>query len=622
MADKKDNNPEDKGSNPALSTSSSLDKPLLDEKPDEKAADIDTSHLTIDDNAAQAGGALENEHEEDTPAIDISHLSLEEKDSEPQKPNIPDDDFDSNENIAEDQTATGESPPNAAPAEPDSNESQLNINNPLARKTGTETPAEKTAAPTSKQTSVDEQLVITTGISDAEFEKEAQPEDTAKSADENDSENDFNADETGTIKQLLDTVKKPETVVRDAWTNSSARRYLIDNVDSYREKDEDQNMEEVIEKMYGGATEGKFSPVKFLKENILFSFLIPILLFLVGWKAASILFPDFMPAINDQIIETVQKQTSNKIKTPEKSKPVVTNTANKEIIDSTLAHCLVEPAARTQFAAAFNKVGYGYSNQSLTIAYEETRDSIKVWESMDMEFYIKDSALRFGKLAGLALPYIENARDEVSDYSRSLIRISEEAKELESRIRKIKTSKGNQSTNTINERLPLRNKLNKLNSRLEDEPDQERFIKILAKLGLIKQILLGNEEPDRVKPDQITEKDPDWLISTADTAASEIAAPINDYVLPAIQLQSEKLKKSSPKLTAYHLSELEIALDNLLKLSSLIIFLPENKLVPYQLEISGLNRRLNKLMKKKLPVWINDNQCLTTMRSEAITVPQ
>jgi hypothetical protein len=622
MADKKDNNPEDKGSNPALTTSSSLDKPLLDEKLEEKAADIDTSHLTIDDNAAQAGGGLENEHEKDTPAIDISHLSLEEKDSEPQKPNIPDDDFDSNENIAEDQTATGESPPNAAPAEPDSNESQLNINNPLARKTGTETPAEKTAAPTSKQTSVDEQLVITTGISDAEFEKEVQPEDTAKSADENDSENDFNADETGTIKQLLDTVKKPETVVRDAWTNSSARRYLIDNVDSYREKDEDQNMEEVIEKMYGGATEGKFSPVKFLRENILFSFLISILLFLVGWKAAGILFPDFMPAINDQIIETVQKQTSNKIKTPEKSKPVVTNTANKEIIDSTLAHCLVEPAARTQFAAAFNKVGYEYSNQSLTIAYEETRDSIKVWESLDMDFYIKDTALRFGELAGLALPYIENAREEVSDYSRSLIRISEEAKELDARIRNIKTRGGNQSTNTINERLPLRNKLNKINSRLEDEPDQERFIKILAKLGLIEQILLGNEEPDRVKPDQITEKDPDWLISTADTAASEIAAPINDYVLPAIQLQSEKLKESSPKLTGYHLSELEIALDNLLKLSSLIIFLPENKLVPYQLEISGLNRRLNKLMKKKLPVWINDNQCLTTMRSEAITVPQ
>jgi hypothetical protein len=395
----------------------------------------------------------------------------------------------------------------------------------------------------------------------------------------------------GAIKQLLDTVKKPENVVRDAWSNSSARRYLIDNVDSYRQKDEDQNMEEVIEKIYGDASEDKFSPGKFLKENILFSFLVSIFLFLVGWKAA------------------------------EKSKPVVTNTANKEKIDSTLAHCLVKPAARKQFAAAFNKVGYEYSNQSLTIAYEETRDSIKVWESLDMDFYIKDTVLRFGELAGLALPYIENAREEVSDYSRSLIRISEEANELESRIRKIKTSKGNQSTNTINERLLLRNKLNKLNSRLAEEPDQERFIKILAKLGLIEQILLGHEEPFRVVPDQITEKDPDWLIATADTAASEIVAPINEYVLPPIQLQTEKLKESSPKLAAYHLSELEIALDNLLNLSSLIVFLPENKLVPFELETSGLNRRLNKLMKMKLPAWINTNQCLTTMRSASLATP-
>ena len=124
------------------------------------------------------------------------------------------------------------------------------------------------------------------GISDAEFEKAAQSEDAEKNTGGNNSENDFNPDDTGTIKQLLDTVKKPETVVRDAWSNSSARRYLINNVDSYREKDEDNNMEDVIEKVYGGATKSKLSPGKFLKENILFSFLIFILLFLIGWKAA------------------------------------------------------------------------------------------------------------------------------------------------------------------------------------------------------------------------------------------------------------------------------------------------------------------------------------------------
>jgi uncharacterized protein YdcH (DUF465 family) len=636
MADKKDNTPKDTGSKPVLTTSSSLDKPLLDEKPleevadtsssldkpllDEKpleeVADIDTSHLTLDDNTAQAGGSLEKEREESAASIKTSHLSLKDEGKTPAS-NKPENNAEQTQPPVNEQETTDQS---FSETKPEPDDGSLIINNPYVKKESSESTAEKPDS-SSEIAPKDEQVMLTSGVSDAEFEKEAHSEEAKNTTDEIISENDFNPEETGAIKQLLDTVKKPENIVRDAWSNSSARRYLIDNVDSYRQKDEDQNMEEVIEKIYGDASEDKFSPGKFLKENILFSFLVSIFLFLVGWKAAGIFFPDVMPAINDQIIESVQKQTSNKTKTAEKSKPVVTNTANKEKIDSTLAHCLVKPAARKQFAAAFNKVGYEYSNQSLTIAYEETRDSIKVWESLDMDFYIKDTVLRFGELAGLALPYIENAREEVSDYSRSLIRISEEANELESRIRKIKTSKGNQSTNTINERLLLRNKLNKLNSRLAEEPDQERFIKILAKLGLIEQILLGHEEPFRVVPDQITEKDPDWLIATADTAASEIVAPINEYVLPPIQLQTEKLKESSPKLAAYHLSELEIALDNLLNLSSLIVFLPENKLVPFELETSGLNRRLNKLMKMKLPAWINTNQCLTTMRSASLATP-
>ena len=57
-----------------------------------------------------------------------------------------------------------------------------------------------------------------------------------------------------------------------------------------------------------------------------------------------------------------------------------------------------------------------------------------------------------------------------------------------------------------------------------------------------------------------------------------------------------------------------------MKLSSLIIFLPENKLIPYRLELSGLNRRLNKLMKQELPEWLNYNRCLATTRAEALAV--
>lgn len=127
--------------------------------------------------------------------------------------------------------------------------------------------------------------------------------------------------------------------------------------------------------------------------------------------------------------------------------------------------------------------------------------------------------------------------------------------------------------------------------------------------------------PTRIKPEQITKNEPEWLIATANTTASEIATPVNEKVLPAIRIPAQKLQESLPKLTAFHLTELETALENLLQLSSLIIYLPENMLIPYKLELSGLNRRLNRLMKKELPEWMNYNQCLAAQRAVALAAP-
>ncbi|MCK5360873.1 MAG: hypothetical protein KAJ95_09625, partial [Gammaproteobacteria bacterium] len=83
MVDTKDNKPEDKGSKPALTTSSSLDKPLLDENTVEKSADIDTSHLTLNDSVAKAGTSLEEERDVSAPSIKTSHLSLNDEDKLP-----------------------------------------------------------------------------------------------------------------------------------------------------------------------------------------------------------------------------------------------------------------------------------------------------------------------------------------------------------------------------------------------------------------------------------------------------------------------------------------------------------------------------------------------------------
>ena len=122
-------------------------------------------------------------------------------------------------------------------------------------------------------------------------------------------------------------------------------------------------------------------------------------------------------------------------------------------------------------------------------------------------------------------------------------------------------------------------------------------------------------------PDQVTESDPEWMMSITETVSSDIGISIQEKVIPAIQIPTDKLKNVNPKLTAFHLSELESALDDVLKLSSLITYLPENQLIPYKLESSGLNRRLNKLMKKELPEWISINRCLTSKRSGVLATP-
>jgi hypothetical protein len=331
-----------------------------------------------------------------------------------------------------------------------------------------------------------------------------------------------------------------------------------------------------------------------------------------------------MPDINDQIIETVKNTASisTKDKQEEKKKPVVTNEANKEKIEATLSHCLVEPDAHTKFSTAFTKVGYEFSEPPLALSYDEVSDSIKVWQGMNIGFYIKDAILRFNVLANKELPIVQNAHQIVNDYKESLVQIGMQANELDDRIRSIQTSKGNQSTSTVNERIPLRIKLDELNARLAEEPSLERFSELQAKLTLVENILSGAEKPERFGPDQILETDPEWLAPIADAESVNIGVLIEEKVTPAIQVPADKLKSVFPKLTAFHLTELEKSLDGLLKLSSLIIFLPENKLIPYRLELSGLNRRLNKLMKQELPQWLSYNRCLATTRAEALAAPE
>ena len=119
-----------------------------------------------------------------------------------------------------------------------------------------------------------------------------------------------------------------------------------------------------------------------------------------------------------------------------------------------------------QFSSAFTKVGYEFSEPPLALSYDEVSDSIKVWQGMNMGFYIKDAILRYMYFQALNYRLFRNAHQIVNNYKESLVRIGKQAEDLENRIRSIQTSRGNQSTNTINERIPLRIKLDELNARL------------------------------------------------------------------------------------------------------------------------------------------------------------
>ena len=620
MADNKDDIPGKKDTKPGLTTSNSLDKPLLDEETAEKAADIDTSHLTLDDSPTQAGDSLEQESEAEAPAINTSHLSLQDTASPPVS-SEPDGDDNQAADPTKDLEPAERRPDGVSPDSSDQHDDLL-INNPYVKPEPSKTETEK-PEPSSEGTPDDDQVMLTSGISDDEFEEEITAKDADKPSIENDFEKEFNAEDTGAIKQLLDTVKKPETVVRSAWSNSSARRYLLDNVDSYRAKDEDQNMEDAIEKVYGGTIKGKFSPGKFLKENLLFSFLVTLLIFLIGWKGAGMLFPDLMPDIHDQIIETVQQSTTSKPKAGKKEeiKPIVTNVANKKIIEEKLSHCLIGADAKNEFLTAFSAVGYQHTNQKLTLAYEELSSSIGAWEGMNMNFLIEDAILRFRTLNNVSLPVIQDAHKTVADYNQSLLEIKTQAEELQNRIRDIKTASGNQSTGTINQRIPLRNELDKLKTRLAEEPDRERFAAILAKLTAVEKILSGEQIPEPINRDEFVQVGQEWLVDIADTDSKDIEQSIEEKVLPSIKVPSDKLKKVTPKLTAFHLTEIDIGLTDIMNLAALITYIPENKLKPYKLELTGLNRRINDLMENNLPVWIGYDQCLSQKRTEVLSRP-
>ena len=154
MADKKDKKTPGNGTKPAISTSSSLDKPLLDE---------DTAEIH--------------------PEIDTSHLSLEEDSHSPQQDTAVDD-FDLDVDTAADDNSL-----NIPPEKMAVNKEPLYDRNPLADNSDSQ-PSNKELwdAVTLDNNAEEEQLELTTGKSDAEFDKEILNDATRNNTDYDDSD--------------------------------------------------------------------------------------------------------------------------------------------------------------------------------------------------------------------------------------------------------------------------------------------------------------------------------------------------------------------------------------------------------------------------------------------------
>jgi hypothetical protein len=424
--------------------------------------------------------------------------------------------------------------------------------------------------------------------------------------------------------KILAIIGGPESMVRRAWKHSSARQYLLKNVDSLRIEDENQRMETVIEQTYGGALEKKFSPGRFIKNNILFSVLVLILLFAIGSLLVQNLYPEQFPKIPTKPVAEIEKDNARKAALVAQQRPVEINHINKVRIEETLSHCLVLPASREQFLSEFSKTGYQFSNRELGIAYQEVRGYLNNWAALNVDDYVRDSARRFEALAAILQPLLIESGRVAADYQASIAERRKQVQDLEQRIDALTTTSGTRATDIINQRIQLRNQLTEIQASLQDEPS-DAALSVLADSSVsLSRILDGQQRPDRIKPDELDDSQPEWLTSLPTVEADQFPATLREQLVPQIRQHIDTLETAHQEVAAYHVDELTQLLEHNGMLAALVAYAPENMLLPFEAEIRGLDRRLNTLLPRAQDSWLSIEGCLAEARtaSKSATVSQ
>ena len=427
------------------------------------------------------------------------------------------------------------------------------------------------------------------------------------------------ADETETgdspRASILHALAIPENAIKHAYRNSNLREKLLENLDWYRVRVENQQMEEILEKTYGGAAEKGFNPAHFIRSNLLVSLLVVLLAALAIRLVVMVNSPE--PQSDDESIVASAVTAEQKMSRPPAAghKVVTINYVNKSEITALLQHCLVLPDTRREIDQRFTKTGYEFSEPNLTRAYEQLHDFTTVYDRLEIPTRVQDAINRFGILAHAMMPALRDAREKVSTYRKQLSEIHNQVDGLEKQLAAL--SIGRQDTNTINRQIKLRSERDHLNDILTKSPDNQQF-DVLDKA--IDRLEKGFAKPDAIQRMSLEEKEaelPRWFASLPDDTMDNLKTALQDSVQPEIALHANALSPTLAELSTFHIRELTDVLEQLYLVASSIMYTPERLLDTYNKDIHGVDKRLGALLGTEHSEWLSFDPCVQQARAKS-----
>ncbi len=228
---------------------------------------------------------------------------------------------------------------------------------------------------------------------------------------------------------------------------------------------------------------------------------------------------------------------------------------------------------------------------------------------------MRDSAQRFAELTATLQPLLIESGRVAADYQASIAERRKQVQDLEQRIDALTTTTGTRATDIINQRIQLRNQLTEIQATLQNEPSDAALKALADSSASLSRILDEQQQPDRIKPDELNDSHPDWLTSLPAVEADQFPMALREQLAPQIRQHIDMLKSSRQAVAAYHVDELTQLLVHSGMLAALLAYAPENMLLPFQAEIRGLNRRLNSLLPQEQDNWLSVEDCLAESRA-------